>query len=380
MTEPGKPIEQARGSADETVVYSYPTFGDDSEVASLSPLELVNTVLRQRRMIAGITLAVIVSVLVLTVLLRGWRAEASFAPSSSGSGMSQVAGLAAQFGVNLSSLQNGPSLDFFAALATSRVILADAVETQYVFTTDNAGRDTVRTDLIALYDVSGDSPNERLLGTIKRLDNHTTVTKDEDAGLITLHVTAKWPQLAEQIAGRILGLVNEFNLHAQQSQAGAERRFIQERLGAVRSELDSAENALKEFLQNNLTYQGSPRLQLEVARLQRHVDLVQQVYTTLSQAYEQARIQEVRNTPVVTIVDRPAGSARHSVRLAVAGLLSLIVGVLVGVLMAFLRDYGRRQRVVEADTFREFAELRQATIRDFLLVPRGVARLLRRGR
>jgi hypothetical protein len=133
---------------------------------------------------------------------------------------------------------------------------------------------------------------------------------------------------------------------------------------------------LKTFLQNNLTYQGSPRLQLEFARLQRHVDLVQQVYVTLSQEYEQARIQEVRNTPVITIVDRPEASAHHSIRLSTAGLLGLVAGLIMAAMAAFIREYGQRQRIDDADSFREFADLRRAATDELLAVPRGVMKAI----
>src|SRR5207244_4476199 len=92
------------------------------------------------------------------------------------------------------------------------------------------------------------------------------------------------------------------------------------------TELRTAEQAMQDFLVRNRQYQNSPPLQFEASRLQRRIDLTQQVYTNLVQAYEQARVAEVRNTPVLTIIDKPEGSAQPSVRLRTLGILGVLLG------------------------------------------------------
>ncbi len=378
MTESLQPENPGQGREPHRAVYSYVPFSDDDRAVSLSPLQILNALLRQRRWILAVILLCTVVGLGATLLLRGWRSEASFSPNSSEQGSSQLAGLAAQFGVNIGALQGGPSLDFYAALVTSRVILEGALKTRYTFTTDTQGRDTLSTTLLDLYGVHGDTPEMTVLKGVKRLDGNVSVTKDEDAGIVTVRVVAKWPRLAEQVGARMLDLVNTFNLTQRQSQGTAERRFIEGRLAEVSQELDSAEAALRSFMERNLTFDASPRLRLEMARLQRRVDFVQQVHLTLAQAYEQARIEEVRNTPVITLVDRPEGSAKHSVSLVIAGVASVAVGLLVALIGALLRDYGSRKSVDEAEAFREFAELRRSALRDLTALPRGVVGVLRR--
>ena len=378
MTDQMQSGSPGQGQETRPIVYSYAPFSDDESAVALSPLRLLNALLRQRRWITGVTLICTMVGVGATILFRGWRSEASFAPNTSDQNGSQLAGLAAQFGVNLGSLQGAPSLDFYSALVKSRVILEGVVKTRYTFTTDRAGHDTASGTLLEIYGVSGDTPETRLLRAVKRLDGNVSVSKDEDAGIVTVQVVAKWPKLAEQVGARILDLVNTFNLTQRQSQATAERQFIQGRLAEVGGELDSAEAALRTFMEQNLTYETSPRLRLEMARLQRRVDLVQQVHLTLAQAFEQARIEEVRNTPVITLVDRPEGSAKHSLSLAVTTIASLIAGLMLALAGALLRDYASRQRVGEADAFREFSELRRSAIADLTALPRGVAGAMRR--
>src|SRR5690606_31231281 len=108
--------------------------------------------------------------------------------------------------------------------------------------------------------------------------------------------TTPWPELSELLNRELLNLVGEYNMQRRQSNAAAERSFVEARLEESRHELVGAESDLKSFMEQNRRFDEAPQLRLEAARLQRRVDLRQQVYASLAQAYEQARIEEVRNT------------------------------------------------------------------------------------
>ena len=207
-----------------------------------------------------------------------------------------------------------------------------------------------------------------------------TVTKDEDAGIVTIEVSAKWSPLAEQINRKVLSLVNDVSLSQHQAQASAERTFTIGRLQEARGQLDSAENALQAFLDKNRTYQDSPRLTVEAGRLQRRVDFLQQVYLTLAQAYERATIEEARNTPVITVIDLPEGSGHRPGSLALGVVVGLIVGGVVGALHGIVRDYMKRQRTAESPTYSEFVTLRANALRDLTALPRRLAAIARLGR
>src|SRR5213594_790990 len=105
MTDSIQPVNPGQGGEVRRAVYSYVPFSDDDSAVSLSPLQILNALLRQRRWIVAVVLSCTVVGVGATLLLRGWRSEASFAPNASDQGGSQIAGLAAQFGVNIGSLQ-----------------------------------------------------------------------------------------------------------------------------------------------------------------------------------------------------------------------------------------------------------------------------------
>jgi uncharacterized protein involved in exopolysaccharide biosynthesis len=118
---------------------------------------------------------------------------------------------------------------------------------------------------------------------------------------------------------------------------------VEARLAEARTELVDAENRLATFLERNRRYQDSPELTFEAARLQRQVDLQQQVYASLAQAYEKARIDEVRNTPVLSVVDSPdvLPGGRGLVRRA---LLGALLGAALAFLVVVVREYWAREQ------------------------------------
>jgi uncharacterized protein involved in exopolysaccharide biosynthesis len=75
-----------------------------------------------------------------------------------------------------------------------------------------------------------------------------------------------------------------------------------------------------------------PAAGLGLARLYRDVKTSEQVFVVLTAQYEQARIDEVRDTPTVDVLDRAStpekkSRPRRSIMVAVAFLLSLGLGV-----------------------------------------------------
>jgi uncharacterized protein involved in exopolysaccharide biosynthesis len=248
---------------------------------------------------------------------REYEARASFIPEGTTSTLSQLAGLAAQFGVPLGGTRDGESIEFYGELVRSREILSQLAHSRLEVVSNGKPFRSLMDHL----EIWSDDPSERTLKAVKELRKRVSVTTDRASGLLLLRTTAPEPNLAEVISRRLLDLVNQFNLEKRQSQATSEREFVANRLATARDELHEAEGVLEEFLERNKSYQSSPQLAFRAARLQRRVDLRQQVFTSLAQAYEQARIDEVRNTPVITVVDRPEGSAEPSRRLHVVAAL-----------------------------------------------------------
>ena len=344
MTGPVQPLGRAQLS-------------DPSEHVSL--YALLSVLVRRWRQFALASATVLLLVLAFVLVLGGYTAKSEFVPSAPASNLSKFAGIAAELGFSVGAASAGPTVDFYSDLIQSRGLLAGIAQTEYDVPHSN------RATLLELYHSKGRTPEDVLNAAVRKLRGKIAVSKDVKAGTVTVETEGSSRELAEQVNRRVLDLVNEFNLHARQSLAGAERVFVEGRLHQAQQDLDSAEGDLSRFLQNNRRYQDSPTLSFEAARLQRRVDLRQQLYLSLSQAYEEARIAEVRNTPVITIVDAPEGSGEPRYRLLPAVAVGLALGCTFALALVFGVEYLDVQRRESPEVYSEFRTLRRAALGRF---------------
>lgn len=339
---------------------------EEAEPASL--LRLVNVVLRHRRIVVGLPILLATIVCSYTLLAsRTWTASASFAPSESQAAqMGQLAGIAAQFGFSIPITASGESPEFYVALLRSGEIRRSAARSTYRLL-DETQPDTtwITGDLVELFEIRGRSEHGRLEGAVEQLGRRISVGTSPETGMVRLSVQTKWPELSVQVAERLLGLVNEFNLQTRQSQANAEREFVTLRLVEARAELAVAEDSMQAFLQSNRRIENSPQLGFDRDRLQRVVTLRQEVVISLAQALEQAKIEEVRNTPVITIVEEPYPPARPDRRrLIMKGLVSLALGLFLGIVVAFVVEFMTASRDRDPERYAEFRQLAADSKRD----------------
>lgn len=307
---------------------------------TLSAFSTIAAVLGQARLLIGVPLIAAVLAGGLAIVRgRQYSAESAFVPEAGEKETARFAGLAAQFGLSLGGLSEGKSPEFYASLAKSRELLREIARTRYRFPLDRAATQFREGSLLELYRIEAPTEEERLRAATHLLRKQISVGTDLKAGLVTVRTVAPWPELAVQLNRRLLDLVNEYNLKKRQSQAAAERRFVESRMGEAGKELERAEGELERFLEENRRYENSPELSFAAARLQSRVELRRQVYTSLAQAYEQARIDEVRNTPVLTIVDSPEGSADPVGSPIKRALIAFFLGTLVVLGFVFTKEY-----------------------------------------
>jgi uncharacterized protein involved in exopolysaccharide biosynthesis len=330
------------------VLDSQPTIQPWGDPGGVSLRAALDTVMRRRRLVGGLALSACVLVLGASLIgSRSYTCSTTFMPTAPQGKLSMLGGLAAQFGLSVPS-DPGASPAFYVLLLQSRELLRSAVRTTY--DVPAKGQPT-RTTLVEWYDPPGDTPAEREEAAIVRLGKELRAAVDGETGTVELKVRTGSPLLSLEITRRLMDLVSEFNLQKRQSQAAAERKFVEGRVQEVMNRLAAAEQRLQAFLQHNRDYRNSPPLLFEYDRLLRDVTMQQQVYTSLSQAFEQARIDEVRNTPVLTLVDPPTLPAQPDRRwLLVKGLLALLMGGLVGAFIALARDFLSRDPQISRPT------------------------------
>jgi len=323
--------------------------------------DLINVAVRHRYVVLAVPLLLFAVVVTYSLLRpRSFTASAWFMPQEAEASNSRLLGIAAQFGLAVPAGQVGQSPTFYAELLKSREILAAVVDSAFRMDGD-MGAVTVR--LVDLYRVRKGTPLEQQDAAVDRLKRDISAEAELQTGLVKFEVRARHAPMALQIAQQLLAQLSDFNLKQRRSQATAERQFIAERLAQLRAELSEAEARHQAFLKANREFRNAPHLLFENDRLAREVTMRQQIYTGFAEEYERAKINEVRDTPVITVVQAPRLPTRPSSRhLLVKGMLSLVIGLLMGLTIAFAREFFRRSRMQDPAGAARFAELRQEAI------------------
>lgn len=300
----------------------------------------VLAVLVRRRGTIVLTTLLLTALTVAATLIRPeeFTTQAAFRPQGSETSSSQLMALASQFGVNVPGGGEEASPAFYAELLASREILSRAATRPY----DVEGVGAIL--LKDLLEIENETEALRDAATIDWLrEEALSVSTGRETGTVSVSVTTEWPDLSKDIAEALLAEVASFNLNTRQSQAAAERAFIEERVREAEAELEAAEEELRVFLEANRQWQDSPLLTFRQQALQREVTLRSSVLTTLIQSFEQARISEVRDTPVITVLQEPfMPPGPDDRRLVLSTLLGIVLGGMAGIVLAFVVEAFRR--------------------------------------
>lgn len=341
----------------------------------LSILGVTNVVLRNRRLVLIVTLAVaVIAVLRAGLAPRVYASSASFIPAGR-KAPSPVSGIAAQFGISMPSTDGQQSPDFYVALLHSRTVQDQVLDTTYSF---NTSKGPYRGTLLDYYGDPARPLPRRRVAALRLLDGQINTATSLKTGAVLLTVKGQSPTLAADIARNLLAGVDRFNRARVQSQSASERQFAEEQVANAAGELRAAEDRLETFQEENRAYDRAPRLTFDHERLVREVNMRQQLYTSLEQAYAQARIDAVRDNPSVVVLESPDVPPDPEPRgLVKTGLLALMAGLFLGVLLAFMREHIVRTRELHPEEEAENATLRAAAARD-LRNPLGLLGVRRR--
>lgn len=272
------------------------------------------------------------------VVGRNFIASSTIKPETASSALGRFSGIASQLGIATAGVEGGESLEFYARLVESRLVLETVL------------RSTLQTEdgtlpAYEVFEVAPNAPRQDRHDAIEELRKRIATRIDVQAGLVTITTKSKDPVLAEALNMRLLQLLDSLYVEeARRSRAENERMFIQGRLDEAAGELRKAEAAFQRFLERNRTYQASPQLSFEAARLESEVALRQRIKGSLEEAFEQARIDEVRNTPVFTTIDSPEGSAETGSSFVVyllGGMAAALALALLGLMMRWMWAAGQ---------------------------------------
>jgi len=369
------------------------TPGEKSEL-----LEMIAGLLRWKKpIIYFIALCTIISVIISFLLPRWYVSRASLLPPKD-------EGLFGGVG-NISAL-----LKDFAPVGSNRLLSQSNVYNYMAILNSRRAKEAVvkQFDLIQEYGI-GDSSMEN---AIKKFDQNYNVGVGED-GTIQIEVFDTDRNRAAEMATYVIQVLNDISVELSTGEARSNREFLEKRIGDTRGALTAAEDKLKLYEEKNgiivfsdeakssasavsqlyarkaqldveLAILGKktspdnpqfqslrlenaelekklssfPGLGMESYRLYREVVIQQKILEVLVPLYEQARIEEQKNIPVMNVLDRPVPSekkARPQRLLIVAA--TFLSASIISVLIALVISRFRLAQFVHSHQFLELKNL-----------------------
>ena len=346
--------------------------GQESKPTSTQEiLDLLGSLIKKRK---WIYLLVGVTVLATTVfclfLPNRYIAKAVVLPSGGTtdklSGMKEFAGLMG----DLSFMSGGMALEnssfLYPDILRSRLVSEALINKVYTYP---QGKKTKRQNLLGYFKA------KKMDSAVKALAGISVFAMDRKTGIITISVTTKNKYLSAAVVNEYVNQLETYNLDTRKSKAKENEKFISQRLVEVKEELKQAEDKLEVFQAENRNFgtTTSPELAMELARLEREVEIKSKVFLTLTQQYELARVEANKDVPIVQVLDyaKPPDKKTGPNRKMMI-ILSFMLSSFVGVAMILSLEFAKTK--VKPDEYKKAVDLSRELRSDVVSVYAKVRR------
>lgn len=158
---------------------------------------------------------------------------------------------------------------------------------------------TVQDDLVSKFDLKKAYPAATWESARRQLAANTSISEDHKSGILTITVTDRDPQRAAAMAAEYVAELNTVVNELSTSSARRERVFLEERLGQVKQDLESAEREFGDFSSKNTAVDikeqakvmvgAAASLQGELIATQAQLEGLKKIYTE-----NNVRVQSLR--------------------------------------------------------------------------------------
>lgn len=190
----------------------------------------------------------------------------------------------------------------------------------------------------------------------KHLERVLNVVTNKETGTITVAVAHRDSALARIIASRVVDSASQIFVRTSKAQAQQLRIAQEGRVEAARTTLARAEERLRDFNFSNRVVPSFSMAAVDRARLNREIQLAEQVYAQAATDRESAYARELEATPTVVVQDPlpgvlPKVRKRIIMKTAIAGIVGLVL-LSVAVLLIDLTRRRLARKDTESDRFR----------------------------
>lgn len=321
--------------------------GDTFVTDGVDALSLITPLLEKRRQIIFWSLAIALLTGGIAALMpRKYKAELSLTPVVNSKSTTALGGFAALAGATLNAgYQLTPAR--MVELIRSRTVLA------------GVGRSRIRPG-------SNETVIDRLLGEKytrndedeieKQLEKLLSVSSNKETGTIAVSVLHSDSALSRLIASRVVDSASQIFVRTSKAQAQQLRVAQEGRVEMARSLLSASEEQLRQFRFGNRATPAFSAVAIDLQRLNREIQMAEQVYTQAITDQQAAYARELEATPTVVVQDPlppvlPKVRKRIIVKTVIAAIVSFVL-ICVAVLLSDLTRRRLARRDSESDRFR----------------------------
>ena len=323
--------------SDSNQALSQYSYLQDLEENTVSIIGTLLTIVKHLRIIIipPIIFCILMTIYVLFIAKPVYESTAKVMTSSS-SGVSQAAGIASMFGIKLP---------------------GDNSEPTWVYSEIVMSRTFARRMLKRKFDTKKYGPQKTLLQILTYGDQVPTVGIDiltravvdgvigmikfeKNGSFYDLTIRAPEPVFAQDFATALIEELDAQQREYNKLKTNQARQFIEKRISDTEKELNGAEEILKNFRDRNRRIENSPALLLEQQRLTREVAVLIGVFTTLKQQLETTKIEEVKESSYVIVLDPPEAPLLPSEpKKKQMVILAGFMGIGIGIILSFIKEY-----------------------------------------
>ena len=340
-----------------------PPYYYEEDTISLSDILLVLAKQLKLLIVTPLVLGVITAFYVLFMVSPTYISSAKIMSSGGGGSTSQLQGLAAQFGVSVPG-GSGSAQWVYPEILKSRTLAKSVLKRK--FDTNKYGP---QKSLLQILTYGNEEPTV----SIDTLEIHGAnafigmIEIQSEGSFYELSISTFEPQFAADLCAALIEELDKHQRGYKTEKVKETRQFIEGRIVEVQKELEGAEEDLKVFRDRNRQILGSPALLLEQQRLTRETSVLTGVFTTLKQQLEMTKIEEVKESALVQVLDPPeAPLSRSKPNRKLSVLLALILGFGLAVGLAFVKEYASNSDDEEKGKLLEIIELIKSNISDLI--------------
>ncbi len=287
-------------------------------------------------------------------------------PNDSQNPSGSLSGLASQFGVSMqtAALEDLSSPSIIPDLLYSRTFITKIINKKFYSKTYN--------QFLPLHSIIEDkndqeSDMQSLSKTLDYFLKNVRFEKDPTRPLSVLTISTHDPILSKNLADTVISELELLNKYYKTKNTNEKTKFIQVRIQSVKSELERNEKNLEKFNESNQQI-TSPSLQLEFERINREVEVQKRVFLTLKEQLELSRIEQIQRSSIFQILDEPQLPLEPSNKNIRSSIISSsVLGILMGLLLAFVRSYLNSNNLEERRKIRKIKGSLIKKSKDFVL-------------